>query len=56
MDWANQRPDQQAPLFDFLQITMPAIPCFIRVSALRGIGFTANKFAIEAFIDELARP
>ncbi|QQN62305.1 xanthine dehydrogenase family protein molybdopterin-binding subunit [Bradyrhizobium diazoefficiens] len=27
----------------------------VRVSALRGIGFTANKFATEAFIDEAAR-
>jgi isoquinoline 1-oxidoreductase beta subunit len=32
-----------------------AIESGVRVSALRGIGFTANKFATEAFVDEIAR-
>ena len=32
-----------------------ALDSGIRVSALRGIRFTANKFATEAFMDELAR-
>src|SRR5207302_7519791 len=27
----------------------------VRTSPLRGIGFTANKFATEAFLDEIAR-
>jgi isoquinoline 1-oxidoreductase beta subunit len=32
-----------------------AVDSGVRVSPLRGIGFTANKFATEAFIDDLAR-
>jgi isoquinoline 1-oxidoreductase beta subunit len=32
-----------------------AVESGIRVSSLRGIGFTANKFATESFMDELAR-
>lgn len=32
-----------------------ALDSGIRVSALRGIGFTANKFATESFVDELSR-